>query len=82
MSRDPRFMIAVGFVLVLAGVVFPLLMVLRWVQSTFWLNFLSYSASVAGLFLGLIGAASYVGRKRRASDQARKGNENPDLQGK
>jgi hypothetical protein len=78
MIRDARFMIVLGFVLVLAGVVLPLLMVLRWVESTFLLNFLSYSASVAGLFLGLIGAAYYVGRRKKALEAAKSNLEESD----
>jgi hypothetical protein len=46
--------------LVLFGFVAPFLMVMRVVESSFILNFLSYGASVVGLFLGLIGAALYV----------------------
>ena len=49
-----------GFVLVLTGAVLPFLMVIRVVPSNLILSFLSYAASVAGLFLGLIGAALYV----------------------
>lgn len=54
-----------GFVLVLLGFVLPFLMVLRVIPSTIFLSFLSYAASVAGLFLGLIGAALYVRTYRK-----------------
>ncbi|NIV30209.1 MAG: hypothetical protein GWN58_12155 [Anaerolineae bacterium] len=57
---QPWKLIAIGFVLVLFGAVAPLLMVMKVVPSSFILNFLSYGASVVGLFLGLIGAALYV----------------------
>lgn len=60
----PIQIILLGFLLVLAGVVLPLLMVLQLLQSTFLLDFFSYGASVAGLFLGIIGAASYVQNAR------------------
>jgi len=33
--------------------------------STFFLNFASYTASVAGLFLGIIGGALYVKKYRK-----------------
>ena len=36
------------------------LLVLRIIPSTFLLNFLSYTASVAGLFTGLVGVVYYV----------------------
>jgi hypothetical protein len=52
--------ILVGFFLVLLGAVLAWLMVLHIIRSTYFLNFLSYAASVLGLFLGLVGAALYV----------------------
>ena len=52
--------IAIGFVLVLLGFVLPFLMVLQIIPSSLIVSFLSYGASVAGLLLGLIGAAMYV----------------------
>ncbi|MGQ9599570.1 MAG: hypothetical protein ACUVWZ_09155 [Anaerolineae bacterium] len=56
----PKAILALGFVLVLFGVIAPLLMVLKVIEPSFWLSFLSFGASVAGLFLGLIGTAFYV----------------------
>lgn len=60
----PVEMILLGFVLVLAGAVLPVLMVMQVLQSTLLLNFFSYGASVVGLFLGLLGASSYVRETR------------------
>jgi len=60
-------MIAVGFVLVLVGVLLPLLMVLRLIPAGFALSFLSYAASSAGLLLGIVGSALYA-RARRPRD--------------
>jgi membrane associated rhomboid family serine protease len=62
--EHPRTVILVGFILVLMGVILPLLMVLDVVKSSFILNFISYGASVAGLLLGVVGAATYVRTKR------------------
>ena len=59
-AMQPWKLILIGFVLVLFGFVAPFLMVMKVVPSSFILNFLSYGASVVGLFLGLIGAALYV----------------------
>jgi hypothetical protein len=56
----PRTIILIGFVLVLLGFVVPLLMVLGIIPSNFVLSILSFAGSVAGLFLGLIGAAWYT----------------------
>ena len=55
----PRNLLIIGFFLVLFGFVAPFLMVMRVVESTFWLNFLAYGASTMGMILGFIGAAMY-----------------------
>lgn len=60
MTLSPLKIILIGFVLVVLGVVLPFLMVLHILESTFFLNFFSYGASLVGLFLGLIGSAYYV----------------------
>jgi hypothetical protein len=65
LNFQPRTIIIIGFILVLAGFVLPLLMVIRVLESTFFLNFLAFAASVAGLFLGIIGAAGYIRERRR-----------------
>ncbi|NSW53305.1 MAG: hypothetical protein HPY85_12440 [Anaerolineae bacterium] len=65
----PIHYILIGFVLVLAGVAFPFLMVIGVIQPSLWLNFVSYGASVVGLFLGMWGAFSYVRIERRKKDQ-------------
>lgn len=56
----PWHIIGLGFILALAGVIFPWLMVLRVIEPTFTVSFFSFGASMAGLFLGIIGAAWYV----------------------
>jgi hypothetical protein len=53
-------MIILGLLMVIAGVVLPMLMVVKVLESTFFLNFFSYFLSMAGTFLGIIGAAMYV----------------------
>ncbi len=57
---DYRLLIGLGGGLVVLGAVLPFLMVLRILPSTFFLAFLSYAASVSGLFLGLLGISIYV----------------------
>jgi len=57
--------ILIGFVLVLLGFIIPWLMILKVIGSTFFLNFFSFTASILGLFLGLIGAAFYVRERRK-----------------
>jgi len=60
MNRSSIRIILLGFVLVVLGAVLPFLIVLQVLESTFLLNFLSFGMSVAGLFLGIIGASLYV----------------------
>lgn len=64
----PVRLIYIGFILVLLGAVLPFLMVMRIIPSTFFLNFFSYAATMSGLFLGMIGAATYV-RVHRKKDK-------------
>lgn len=56
---SPLGLIFIGFLLSLAGVVLPFLMVIHLIPSTFFLNFFSYGVSLTGLFLGVIGASRY-----------------------
>jgi hypothetical protein len=39
------------------GVVLPFLMVIKILESTFFLNFFSYAAQVSGVILGILGLA-------------------------
>lgn len=64
-QRSPRKLLVAGFFLILLGVILPLLMVIHLLESTFFLNFISFAAQVSGLFLGLIGAVLYVKLKNR-----------------
>jgi hypothetical protein len=57
---NPKRLILIGGFLVVFGFVAPFLMVIGVVQSTFFLNFLSYGASVVGSFMGFLGAAMYA----------------------
>lgn len=63
MEYSPLKLIGIGSLLVLAGFVLPFLMVMRLIQPTLLLSFLSHGMSVAGLFMGFIGAAMYVGKQ-------------------
>lgn len=57
-------LILIGFVLLVVGWVLPFLMVMRVIEPTFALAFLAHGASVGGLFLGIIGAATYIRNRR------------------
>ena len=61
----PIHMILIGFVLVLAGVVLPFLMVIQVIPASIWLNFVAYGGSVIGLFIGMWGAFTYVRIERQ-----------------
>jgi hypothetical protein len=61
----PWGLILIGFVFVLLGVALPFLMVIRVIPSTFFLNFFSYGISLTGLFLGIIGASTYMQNRRK-----------------
>ena len=62
-------LIIIGFFLVLLGAVLPFLMVMGLVESTMILNFIAFASSVVGVFLGVIGTATYVGERRREQRQ-------------
>ncbi|MBA4420029.1 MAG: hypothetical protein C0391_02665 [Anaerolinea sp.] len=61
----PTRMIWLAFCLMLMGVILPLLMVIKVVESTFFLNFFSYGSSLVGMILGTLGAAFYASSKRK-----------------
>ncbi len=63
---SPKYLlyIIIGFVLVVMGAVLPFLIILHILESTFFLNFFSFGASMGGLFLGFIGASLYVREHR------------------
>ena len=61
----PWQLILLGFILSMMGVIVPFLMVIQILPSTFFLNFFSYTASMIGLFLGIIGASRYVKENRK-----------------
>jgi len=59
----PKHTLVLGFFLVLLGAVLPFLMVIKVLQANFFLIFLSFTFSVAGLFMGIIAAAYYSKHK-------------------
>jgi membrane protein implicated in regulation of membrane protease activity len=61
---QPWKMIVVGGLMMLVSMVLPWLMVLQILRSTFFLNFLAYGLSVAGLLIGFMGMVSLVRIRR------------------
>jgi len=58
--NSPRLLVALGLTLMLLGIILPFLMLIHVLESTFFLNFFSWGASVGGLFLGVIGVATWM----------------------
>ncbi|MEX2143665.1 MAG: hypothetical protein WD740_03650 [Anaerolineales bacterium] len=58
----------IGFIMVLFGFVMPWLMVLGYIQTTFFIAFLTYGVSLTGMILGVVGAAM-LGVQRRKKDK-------------
>jgi len=54
---SPTLLLSLGVILMILGIVLPFLMVIHILESTFFLNFFSWGASVAGLSFGTIGFA-------------------------
>lgn len=61
---SPRFLLVLGSILLLVGWIIPLLTLMRMIPSTFILNFIGWTASVSGLFLGFFGGAMWVKMNR------------------
>jgi hypothetical protein len=60
-----RQLIAIAVILLLLGCIMPFLMVISVVESTIFLNFFSFGASVLGLFLGVAGIAGEKIKKEK-----------------
>ncbi len=52
--------LALGFLLLLSGAALPFLIVIKVLESTFFLNILSYFFMVTGLILGFMGMTQYL----------------------
>jgi hypothetical protein len=63
--RDLRVLLGVAGLLLVIGLVIPMLMVLRILESTYFLNFFSYIASFLGLILGFIGVTNLLVKNKR-----------------
>lgn len=61
-------MILVGVGMMLVSIILPLLMIVQVIRSTFFLNFLAYGLSVAGIMIGFIGLVTVV-KIRRDKDK-------------
>lgn len=64
MMNSPRLLLTLSVVLMLLGIILPFLMVIQILESSFFLNFFAWGASVAGLALGTIGFAMWSKGRR------------------
>jgi len=64
MFNRPVLLIFIGFLCMMLGWILPFLMVMHILASTFFLNFFSYTVSLIGLILGIIGSATYMRTKK------------------
>jgi hypothetical protein len=64
LKSDSKTLIWVGGIAVLLGCVLPFLMVLKYLPSTYFLNFLSYVFQLVGMTTSTVGAFSIVKRRQ------------------
>jgi len=57
--EHPKLLMLIAVLLMLFGVIMPLLMVIKLVESTFFWNFLSFGASTLGLLLGIVALVAW-----------------------
>lgn len=62
--EHPKRLMVFAVLLMVFGFVMPFLMALKVIESTLFLNFLSFGASVLGLLLGLSAIGISVGREQ------------------
>lgn len=63
--KYPGRVLAIAIAMMIFGALMPFLMVLHLVESTFFLNFLSFIASTLGFYLGIIGFSSMRSKSKR-----------------
>lgn len=60
MMRSPLFLLRFGVIMMLlGGILIPFLMVIKVIESTYFLNFFSWGISTLGLALGMVGFTLY-----------------------
>jgi uncharacterized membrane protein len=68
MRLSSRQLIFIGFICVLLGFLIPFLTVLKYIEQTFFLAFVTYALQLIGLILGVVGAAM-MGLQRTNKDK-------------
>lgn len=62
--KNPRLFLTFGLILLFSGVILPFLMVIKMLEPTFPLIFISSGSSTLGLAIGMIGLAEWTRKKR------------------
>lgn len=62
---DPRLLMGIGVFLMLLGIALPLLMLIKVLESTYFLNFFSYICQILGLVLAMIGLVAVAGIRKK-----------------
>lgn len=65
MMQNSKTLLFLAFGLLLFGWAIPFLMVMQIIEANYFLSFLSWAASISGLFLGVVGAATYVRMRKK-----------------
>lgn len=65
MMKNPRFLLACGLVLMFSGILIPFLMIIKILETTYFLSFLSWGISTLGLALGTIGFTMWNHKNKR-----------------
>ncbi|MBE0669294.1 MAG: hypothetical protein IH588_01790 [Anaerolineales bacterium] len=55
--KNPRLLLTLGLLMMFAGIILPFLMVIKVIESTFFMNFFSWGLSSSGLAMGMVGFA-------------------------
>lgn len=63
-TLTPGLLIGIGVGMMVLGTVLPLLIMLKLLESTFFLNFSSFICQMVGLMLGTIGVVTCVRRPK------------------
>ncbi|TLM99661.1 hypothetical protein FDZ74_17700 [bacterium] len=62
---DSRLLMGIGVFLMLVGIALPTLILIKLIESTYFLNFFSYICQILGLVLAMLGLVTYVRLRKK-----------------
>ena len=65
MINNPRFRLTFGLTLMLGGILLPFLMIIKIIETTYFLSFLSWGISTLGLALATVGFTLWNNKNKR-----------------